>query len=232
MFSDVDLVVDKRDFGACQEQLESHHYCVVADYGFEKAFRRKGSWVTIDLHRRITPRAFPCRLRFEDLWARREMVALLGVEVPSLSMVDNLLVLSLQVTRDRYQNRTSLGKFADVAALIHRCPEIDWDGLLDEARRVGLARRLPVVLGAVAECLDMPLPPSVSSLFERSRLLCRLSRFTGEGVLGWSNDGLVGFLERVLFHSLVHERKRDKLAQFIMIPSKLQDTWRQRGPAG
>ena len=232
MFSDVDLVVDEREFFACQEQLESHHYRVVADYGFEKAFRRKGSWITIDLHRRITPRAFPCRLRFEELWARRKIVTLLGADVPSLSVADNLLVLSLQVTRDRYENNASLAKFVDFAALMNRYPEIDWGALLEEAGRVGLARRLPVVLGAVAQLFDTPLPPSVSSLFDHSRVLGRLSHFTGKGVLGWSNSGLVGFLERVCFHCQVHESKRDKLAQFIMIPSRIQDTWRQRAASG
>jgi hypothetical protein len=233
MFSDVDLIVDDRDFAACQAHLESHNYSLVVDYGFEKGFRRKGSPTMIDVHRRITPRSFPCRLRFDDLSARREMVTLLGAEMPSLSVGDNLLVLSLQVTRGRYENDASLAKLADVAALLHRFPEIDWEALLAEAERVGLTRRLAAVLGAVAELLDAPLPPRVTSLFDNSGLLGRLSQFTGGGVLGRSDgDGLVGFLERVLFHYRVHERKRDKLAQFLMIPSKLQDSWRRRRAGG
>jgi hypothetical protein len=225
MFGDIDLIVAQNDFAACQEHFLANSYTIVEDYVFEKTFQREGTWAAIDLHGTITPRAFPCPLQFDDLWARREMVDVFGHEVPSLSIADHLLAHCLQTTHDRYQNRLSLAKLADIAGLLQRGIDIDWDHLLAMTDRLGMSRRLLIALGAVADLLACPLPPKVASLLDDRASLRRLSQFTGRGVLDQENRGITGFVERVAYHFRVHERNRDKLAQLRMVPFKIQQAW-------
>jgi len=225
MFGDIDLIVAQNDFAPCQEHFRANGYTVVEDYVFEKTFQREGTWAAIDLHGTITPLAFPCPLLFDDLWARREMVDVFGHEVPSLSIADHLLAHCLQTTHDRYQNRLSLAKLTDIAGLLQRGIDIDWDHLLALADRLGMSRRLLIALGAVADLLASPLPPEVASLLNDRASLRRLSQFTGRGVLDQENRGIVGFVERVAYHFRVHERHRDKLAQMRMVPLKIQQAF-------
>jgi len=225
MFGDIDLIVAQNDFAPCQEHFLANGYTVVEDYVFEKTFQREGTWAAIDLHGAITPRAFPCLLQFDDLWERREMVDVFGHEVPSLSIADHLLAHCLQTTHDRYQNRLSLAKLADIAGLLRRGNDIDWDRLLTTAEATGMARRLLIALGAASDLSDCTLPPRVASLLAETESLRKLSEFTGRGVLDQANRGIVGFVERVVYHFRVHERTRDKVAQMRMVPLKIHQAW-------
>jgi len=225
MFGDIDLLVDQTDFAACQAHLLANDYTIVEDYVFEKTLQREGSWAAVDLHRTITPEAFPCRLAFDELWDRREMVTVFGHDVPSLSNTDHLLAHCLQTTHDRYQNRLLLAKLADIAGLLRNTPDIDWDRLLAMAADSGMTRRLLIALGAASDMFDCSLPPQVATLLGETKSLRNLGQFTGRGVLEQENRGIVGFVERVTYHYQVHERARDKLAQARMVSLKLRQAW-------
>jgi len=227
-YNDVDIIVPEQDYARCRSHLFAHGYELLKDFGFEVAIRHKESWAIVDLHRTVTSSAFPFPTDFDSWWNRREGVDVSGHSVPALSVMDHLLIVIVQIARDRYEDKLILAKLCDVAALLHTHPAVDVDRVVSEAERLGVRRRVLAVLGAVAELLALPLPAKATACFESEVLLARLARFTEEGVLDRPEGNVRSLYERILFHFNVHERVGHKLAQLWMVPFKLKELLEER----
>jgi hypothetical protein len=224
MFNDVDVLVDDADYARCCDFLQHAGYAVLGDFGFERTLRRDGSTVSVDLHRSVSPAAFPCALPFDELWGRRCRVRVGDHDLDTLSTGDHLMVLCVQITRDRWEHKGSLAKLCDVARLAGDAT-IDWESMLRRAGELGFERRLLAVLAAAEALLGAKLPPAVTLGLERQRGTRGLGNFIGSEFLRRADDGLAQLAARIAFHFRVHERPRHKLAQLRMVPIKLREAW-------
>ena len=222
-FNDVDLIVPEKDYNRCRALLHKAGYERLDDFGFEVAIRRKDSWAIVDLHRRISSIAFPFPNSFDGWWRDRETIEVSGHRLTTLALMDHLLVVVVQISRDRYENKLTLAKLCDVAQLLHGHPDLDFQALLERADRLGLTRRVATVLGAASDLLGVALPPAIAGSLARDATLSSLARFTANGVLGRSGSRSAGFLQRVYYHFRVHEGLGQKLAQLWMLPLKARD---------
>ena len=222
MFNDVDILVEEAAHERCCALMRSQGYAMLRDFGFEQTLRREGTPAMIDLHRGISPAAFPCSMPFDELWRRRTRLELPGGVVDTLSPGDHLMVLCVQITRDRWERKGSLAKLCDVARLVHGTA-IDWQEVLDQAAELGFERRLLAVLAAAEDLLATPLPQPVARRIEQRRGVRRLSAFISGEFLGRANDNLAQLAARIAFHFRVHERPGHKLAQLRMVPIKLKE---------
>ena len=222
MFSDVDVLVDDRDHARCLARLQTEGYTVLRDFAFEQTLRREGSPAMVDLHRSVSPAAFPCALSFDELWARRSRVPIAETEVDCLSPADHLMVLCVQITRDRWESKGSLAKLCDVDRLVQG-GGIDWGPVLDQSRALGFERRLLAVLAAAEELLETPLPPPVIRRLDGKDRVRRLGTFISGEFLRDARDSPARLAGRIAFHFRVHERAGHKLAQLRMVPIKLRE---------
>lgn len=229
-FNDVDLIVPEQDYLRCQEFLYGAGYERLTDYGFEVSIRRKDCWAMVDLHRRISSIAFPFPNRFDSWWRDREVMEVSGHKVATLSLIDHLLVVIVQISRDRYENKLTLSKLCDVALLLQNHPALDLDAFLAQAKRLGVYRRVITVLGAVHSLLDLPPPPAIADRLPAGTRLSKLARFTRDGVLDRSGARNAGLLRRIYYHYQVHEGLGQKLSQLWMVPLKARDLMEARSP--
>ena len=128
---------------------------------------RKGA-MTIDLHWAIMPkRSFFAPPPFPE----RVSMSLMGRPIDIFRIEDHLLLLCLHGTKDAWDR---LYMISGVAALIAGHPTLDWDRLLQQARRYKSIKLLTFALFLVQNALGVRLPPlaqaQIALLRDRARL--------------------------------------------------------------
>jgi hypothetical protein len=212
-FSDLDMLVHPRDFHRAQELFSAQGYRRVQTYGWEVSWVDKHMRVCVDLHQGITPWYFPCPFDFAPVWERRQPLALAGTTVSTLSSEDTLLLLCVQVAKDGWDRRIRLAKICDIAAMLCAHQPLDWERVMQEARRWRSQRMFAFGLHLARELLGTALPqdmvswlashPSVDTLVTRIRKrLCRKVSHSYP---------VLRTLSRFRFHFAVRECLRDKL---------------------
>lgn len=118
-------------------------------------FRRAGTGCLIELHTERTMRYFPRGLPIEDFFLRKTTVAIDGRSVSALALEDELVLISIHGAKHFWER---LMWISDVAALVHRHPEIDWTRVRRTAADVGAERMVRVALLLTERLLRVPVP--------------------------------------------------------------------------
>jgi hypothetical protein len=139
----------------------------------EYLFRRSGTNCMVDLHTEHTFRYYPKPMRVEELFARRRFVVLDGREVPALSLEDELVLNCIHGAKHLWER---LMWVCDVASVLARHPELDWEKALRVATDVGAQSmlRLGVLLGTLL--FEIEPPAGIAQELRRdrrSKALCR-----------------------------------------------------------
>jgi Uncharacterised nucleotidyltransferase len=176
-FSDLDIMVPQRQIAAAHDALIALGYrALVAGLinGCEGAQSRRqipGQYAyrnecgtMVELHTELTLRYFPRRLNVDELCGRREVVSVCGQEVLTFSREDTLLLLSVHGSKHFWE---SLGWIADIAALSHAAPGLDWELALERARGWGVQRMVLLGAALAAQLYDVRLPDEVASSLNR-----------------------------------------------------------------
>jgi len=218
-FRDLDLLVHPRDVERAKKLLLSLGYHIAwFEPGCEYHFLKGEGELLVDLHERIAPRYYPMPATFDSLWRRVQPVALGGGTVPSLGPEDLLLILSVQLAKDCRTWKQRLIQLCDTFELIRAHPRLDWEFILERARRMRGERIFLLDLRLAQALLDAVLPPEVGARIQADPMVDRLAtevsaRFFPEV------DGPPRALRNRLevhyvdsgFHLRVRERVRDKL---------------------
>ena len=171
-YGDLDLLVRQRDIRGATEVLEAAGYEAAVPLSAIDAgkipgqylFSRSDSRSLVELHNDLTLRYFPRRLPIEELFARATRVRLDGHEVPALSVEDELVYISVHGATHLWER---LSWIADVAALVTRQKEIDWQAVTKASEQVGAERMLATGLCLASDLLQARLPAPVLARLER-----------------------------------------------------------------
>jgi hypothetical protein len=125
---------------------------------------RAADSLNIDLHSSIALRQFALHLECADMWKNSRTITLAQTPIPTLGLEDLLLVLCINAAKDCW---TRLDRICDIAALIVRHPRIDFQTLIDQARRAGALRMTLVTLLLARDLLHLPLPEIVNHSIDR-----------------------------------------------------------------
>ncbi|HSU59020.1 MAG TPA: nucleotidyltransferase family protein [Bryobacteraceae bacterium] len=178
----------------------------------------------IELHWAISERSFAFGLSFDQLWAARRDVAILGAPVATVGPEDLLLILSAHGTNHCWG---SLKWICDIAEAIRAFPDLDWDHLVARAGRLGCRRMLLTGMTIANDVCSIDLPGPV----ERARALYKpaglMSRQIPSGLLTSGQPPVD--LERTLTFVRSRERLRDRLRILTMfLTPKLRPGPRER----
>ena len=118
-------------------------------------FRRAGTSPLIELHTERTLRYFPRPLRIDDFFQRITTVPIDGRSVPALAAEDEFVLISIHGAKHFWER---LMWIADVAAMVHGHPELDWRRVRQSAVEVGAERMVHVALLLAERLLLVPVP--------------------------------------------------------------------------
>jgi hypothetical protein len=170
-FSDLDIMVHRRDFSRAKDLLLDNRYHSYFEmtgrqdpvhHGDFHAYtlRREDGRVDIDLHWKFAPTwaSTSVALDLESLWDRLMPVSFEETEVLTLAPEDLLLALCIHGAKELWPN---LRMICDVSELLRAHPEIDWDRVISDARGLRCERFVYLGLLLANELLDAPAPDIV-----------------------------------------------------------------------
>lgn len=219
-FTDLDLFIHTHDVARAKEVLARHGFKPVRKLSSsrEAALLRFDSacafgndqQVLLDVHWRFSPVYFSLPLETDDLWRRLETVNIGTQKLFTLSAEDLLIVLCCHGFTHQWER---LVWVCDVATLIGRRENLDWDYLFLNVERLGVLRIVLAGLGLASE-LGASLPPHVRDRLERDGAASRYAEelmtqfFTPQK----NHLSLFEWLTRQL---RMRERTRDKFTSLL-----------------
>ena len=215
---DIDVLVHKRDMDRTiaalghlgyrlgvnlpPKAMTASHEC----YGQDIVFA--DGRTPVEPHCAFTPSTLAVDLDLEGIWRRATPLILDGRTVPTLSLEDTVLVACVHGSKEQWWR---LLWVADVAALIHRHPGLDWAALLQRAREAGAYRMLLLGVALARELLSCALPDHVATAIDGDDALSRWVKQIAHKVCASQTAGAQR-LDRVsLYYWRLRERPRDRL---------------------
>ena len=121
----------------------------------EYLFRRPGTQRIIELHTERSFRYYPVPLPLADFFARQRFLSLDGRDVPVLSLEDEFVLNCIHGAKHFWERLIWL---ADIAAMVSRHPELDWQRAKQNAEDVGALRMLYLALQLSESVLGVTVP--------------------------------------------------------------------------
>ncbi|HEY9828022.1 MAG TPA: nucleotidyltransferase family protein [Stenomitos sp.] len=220
-FSDLDILVPEQNVSQVRQLLIDNGFQPKRLGEAEKAedyfssrvwddtFIHSSRQVTIDLHWQLMPDYFFVAFNSDEIWARRQTVAMHQVELSSLNPEDLLLYLCTHGSKELWRH---LIWICDIAEMVRGYPDLPWPHLLERAQALRIERMFLLGLNLAHELLDMPLPVALQSRIEQSRPLKRLTAECKQRLFPKvpinAESAATGFW---LFHNPLHLEMRDRL---------------------
>ncbi len=223
VYDDLDILVAEKDVLKARDLLVSQGYrpefqltraqerAYLRAQSEFKVLRDEGG-VIIELHWRITERYFSFLLNPEELWERLVPVSLAGQEVHTFSPEDLLLILCAHGTKHMWQR---LVWICDVARLVSS-HQMDWQRVVEQARRLSSERMLLLGLFLAHELLGAALPEGVLGMARADPAVASLAA----QVYVWLWSGppdCLGDLDGCLFHLRARERVQDRVRYCLLL---------------
>src|SRR5438445_6203562 len=179
-YGDLDMLVRQRDIRRATELMSAAGYVAAVSLSAIDAgkipgqylFSKPDSKLIVELHNDRTLRYFPRRLPLEEFFARQIRVCVDGHDAPALSVEDELVLICVHGAKHFWER---LMWIADVAALVSRQTDIDWERVADSARAVGAERMLRTGLRLASDLLRAPLPDKVQAAVQADVIASRLA---------------------------------------------------------
>jgi putative nucleotidyltransferase-like protein len=237
-FGDVDILTQERDVPGVETLLLREGYYlkkkvfeIPLESDWELSYVHGESGVNVDLHWAIMPPYFPVPFDFERLWRRRKPVSLAGQTVSALSDEDLLLILCAHGCKHYWEH---LEWLCDVAELTRASHELNWEWLLQEARRLRSRRMFILSLQLARDLLEATIPRHVLQSMHLDAALPALNKQVRRRVFR-RFEAQLGFFDRphtsedldidtVYFLVRVRERLQDRvrfcrwLAEQVLTP--------------
>lgn len=163
---DIDMWVHRNDVDAAKECLVELGYREVWTSGIEDSI---GLWNCINLYDGVAAidlqwddkgRSYFSPFDFEHIWSRRIPVTLENVTLQTLSNEDLLLLLCLHGNKHCW---FTLSLIADIAALVSRHSDLDWNYIWSQAQQIEMERTLCLGLFLAQTVLGLSLPSATQA---------------------------------------------------------------------
>jgi len=176
-FEDLDIIIRQSDLQKANEVMLGLGYrprfewilssgaassLVPGEYNYRDEKRR----VMVELHTELTLRHFPSVPDLEDFSKRLVAVKLNEREVPTFSVEDALIILSIHGAKDFWERFSWI---ADVSELVQRYPNLDWDATIQRAEAMDAERMLHTGLLLATGLLGVAVPDKVRRRIQADR---------------------------------------------------------------
>jgi hypothetical protein len=216
-FGDLDLLVHRADVPRARAllaargyvpllPLPAHRQAAALGSEYDEEFVSADGRVHLELHWELVPRYFAFRLDVESLRVRLQTTSLGQTRLPTFAPEDLLLILCVHGAKHLWER---LVWVCDVAELLARHPEVDWERALDQAAQLGAERMVLLGLFLASRLLGAELPDRISRRAASDPLVRALASNVCRRLFG-ASENPPGFVETSLFYLRVRERLRDR----------------------
>jgi hypothetical protein len=166
-----------------------------------------GNKLPIEPHWALSPRTFCAELDSGPIFDRAVVIETpQGRLFDCFSPEDTLLVAAMHGGKEQW---TRLIWVADIAALFHAHPAIDWVTVLEQAKKIGCLRMTLVAAELARALLDARLPDHVRVAIARDRAVARLVESVRVGMS--TPSGTPSVFRLSAFRWTIRERFADRL---------------------
>lgn len=226
-FSDLDIMIDPADAVRAKRALLADGFsdAKILPSALYRSFAlvSHDGVVQLDVQWGLLQKHMNAPLPFAGLHQRRQSVKILSREVAHPCPDDLLRVLCLYCVKE--VPWVSLSYLRDIAVLLERHPDFDWDAVFAAAKGDGMLRIVKFALFLAVDLLSVRLP---------ARVLARIGEASGLADLAASAKRrmfvdlelrraaehlrFADHLEKTLYHARVRERFRDMARPFAYLP--------------
>lgn len=236
-YGDLDLLVRQPDIRRATELMIASGYRAAISLGAIDAGKHPGQYLfskpdsklLVELHNDLTLRYFPRALPLEDFFARQTRIRLDAQEVPAPCVEDELVLVCVHGAKHFWQR---LGWIADVAGLVSRQTNLNWEQAALSAKSVQAEHLLHTGLLLAADVLQVELPDLIAPRVQRDDVAGRLVK----RVLRWlPAAGYVppGLFERAAFRLLMPGNLLAAPAYLLKLSfSPTEEDWQAGGQIG
>ncbi|MBN2320698.1 MAG: nucleotidyltransferase family protein [Acidobacteria bacterium] len=168
-FIDLDILVSEPDVFRALKLLSDLGYGTVPDFSpyiqakilrndFHYQVKKTDGGSMVELHWNLVPGYYGFKLPGSIWQQRAESASIQGHQVPNLTCEDQLTALSLHGYKHMWQ---SLIWIADIAKVLVRYPELNWDRVFNQSDHPDMRRILSLALILAEDLIDAPLPQEV-----------------------------------------------------------------------
>jgi hypothetical protein len=178
--SDLDILVRERDYHKAKKLLLDQGHRMLHDSEHEARCLQAQLWheeikVSVDLHYGIQPKHL--QLNSEIFLENLQSLSCVGTRIQTFSPETHLLILCLEGEKEGWNQ---LSRLCDVAALISSHPQMNWESLTEQARKLKVERILDFGLVLANTLLKAPVPASVLSSVKQAPLIKWLATQLGK----------------------------------------------------
>jgi hypothetical protein len=236
-YGDLDLLVRQTDIRRATELMTAAGYAAAVPLTAIDAGKIPGQYLfakpdlklIVELHNDFTMRYFPHRLSLEEFFVRQIRVPLDSHEAPALCVEDELVLICIHGAKHLWER---LMWIADVAALVSRQTNIDWERVADSARVAGAGRMLHTGLRLTTDLLNVHLPGKVQAAAQADAPAARLVQQICKWLpaAGYAPPGL---FERAAFRLRMRGGLIAAPAYLLRLSfSPTEEDWSEDGPKG
>lgn len=166
-FADLDIFVHKHDLTAIKKILLTEGYQLSCNenqeafylkYKHHFPFLHPKTGIFVEIHWNLTKPYWSFKFYQESLWERLKPVAIADASVWDFSAEDLLLILCMHGTKHGWER---LAWVCDVAELIRAKEDLDWDWVMEQAKRTGILRMLFIGFSMARDLLETTLPHDI-----------------------------------------------------------------------
>jgi hypothetical protein len=221
-FGDLDLLIGKRDFMKAQESLIASGYqpevllnakqsAVFTEACNVMAFWHSEKEISVELHWELSPKYLPFSPDPGRLWERMVRSHPGGQTVMTLSPEDLLVYLCAHGAKHIWEK---LIWIVDVAGLIRRHPNLDWDRVCELSAEQRCERILFLGLRLARDVTGASAPPEIEKHMESDSESGRLAAKVIERLFSDSGAQRASVAEGLFIFSL-QRRWQDKIRSFM-----------------
>jgi hypothetical protein len=204
-YGDLDLLVRDADLARATELMTEAGYqphiplsaIAARKIPGQYMFRQTEAKLLVELHNDRTMRYYPRGLPLEKIFSRSKKVAIDGREMAAPCVEDHLVMICVHGAKHFWER---LLWIADVAALLERHAELDWELARATARDAGAETMLHGGLLLAGEVLGARVPAQVLARAKKDVAARRMA----EQVLGWlpaAGEAAPGLLGRARYRT-------------------------------
>ncbi len=232
-FDDLDIIVRPGDLARARELILTEGYkpypyeelgSLFAENSCHNIFNHPRLDYNVELHWALAPSYFPLEFKRLRLWQHLRHIPFGGLTVWGQSPEDLVLALCIHGGKHHWLR---LSWIVDVAELLRRHHDMNWELLVSEAARLRCKRLLLLGIWLAENVLQAPVPSNISDLFSRDPVVPLLGAEVWDGIAQRQEISWAG-IKNVTFVCRVRECTRDRVVYLFLrmfTPTQLETAW-------